>query len=136
MHKVLLDTGPLVALLDSSESNHESCVSFLKKYKGGFVSTEAVLTEAMYLLSDSIHSQKACVDFIIKGEVRIVPFSYGSLRNALTYMERYQDTPMDFADASLVVLAEETGIHQIFTLDRRGFSIFRISHKKQFEIFP
>ena len=51
-------------------------------------------------------------------------------------MEKYHDVPMDFADATLVVLAEETGIHEIFTLDLRGFQVFRILGKKPFTIRP
>jgi predicted nucleic acid-binding protein len=51
-------------------------------------------------------------------------------------MEKYRDIPMDFADATLVCLAEETGINKIFTLDIRGFSAYRFREKKVFIIFP
>ena len=51
-------------------------------------------------------------------------------------MEKYKDIPMDFADATLVVLAEETGINEVFTLDRRGFNSYRIKGKKAFKILP
>lgn len=47
------------------------------------------------------------------------------LREAVTLMERYADTPMDFADATLVLLAEALDVDEILTLDRRGFSTYR-----------
>lgn len=47
-------------------------------------------------------------------------------------MEKYKDIPMDFADATLVVLAEETGIDEVLTLDMRGFSAYRIHGIKAF----
>lgn len=49
-------------------------------------------------------------------------------------MEKYKDIPMDFADATLVTLAEETGIVEIFTLDKRGFNSYRINGKKPFKL--
>jgi predicted nucleic acid-binding protein len=48
-----------------------------------------------------------------------------SLRSLLRLMSKYRDTPMDFPDATLVWTAEQTGIEQILTLDRRGFSTYR-----------
>lgn len=136
MRKLLLDTGPLVALLDKSEKNHQKSVEFLKTFSGQLVSTEPVLTEALYLLNQSISFQKTCIQFIIEGGIQLVPSSYDTLKRAIFLMEAYHDTPMDFADATLVVLAEDSGIHDIWTLDYRGFNTYRIHHKKSFVICP
>ncbi len=51
-------------------------------------------------------------------------------------MEKYKDIPMDFSDATLVTLAEETGINEVLTLDIRGFSSYRFLGKKAFRILP
>jgi hypothetical protein len=51
-------------------------------------------------------------------------------------MENYRDVPMDFADASLIALAEERKITEVFTLDRRGFTTYRIHSRKIFTIYP
>jgi len=51
-------------------------------------------------------------------------------------MEQYADLPMDFADASLVALGERLRVFRVFTLDRRGFAVFRPRHAESFEIFP
>jgi predicted nucleic acid-binding protein len=51
-------------------------------------------------------------------------------------MEKYHDVPMDLADATLVVLAEETNIREVLTLDRRGFDVYRINGRTPFTVFP
>lgn len=136
MPNILLDTGPFVALLDSSEKNHRSCVSFFKDFKGQVFTTEPVLTEVLYLLGPSLKAQKLGIEFILKGGAVLVPQSLESLRRSLELMEKYKDTPMDYADATLVTLAEEMGITEIFTLDEKGFNTYRIFGKKAFTIFP
>jgi len=136
LRNALLDTGVLVAFLDKSERNHESCVTFLKDFRGSILTTEPVLTEALYLLSPSIAAQRTCIEFILKGGASLVPQSAESLARAVVLMGKYEDIPMDFADATLVALAEETNITDILTLDRRGFNTYRIRGKKPFNILP
>ena len=136
MRSMLLDTGVFVALIDKSERNHERCVIFLREFKGKLFTTEAVLTETIYLLGPSIKAQRACVDFILKGGATLIPQSVESLSRASKLMTKYEDIPMDFADATLVSLAEELDVADILTLDRRGFSVYRIRSKAAFKIWP
>lgn len=136
MRSVLLDTGALVALLDKSEKNHERCVSFLKDFRGRFLTTEPVMTEALYLLGPSVQNQKACIDFILKGGAILISQSSDSLLRCVALMEKYSDVPMDFADATLVALAEEIETDEIFTLNKKGFLTYRLKGKKAFKIYP
>ena len=136
MRSLLLDTGAFVALLDKSEKNHERCADFFKTFKGEVFTTEPVLTETLYLLGPSIKAEKACIDFILRGGATLVPQSAASLTRAIVLMAKYKDIPMDFADATLVTLAEETAINEVFTLDMRGFSAYRIHGKKAFTVWP
>ena len=136
MDSILLDTGALVALLDRSEAAHKECVNFFSSFRGAVYTTEPVLTEALYLLGPSVKAQRVCIDFILKGGATLVPQSPASLVRVSALMDKYHDVPMDFADATLVVLAEETGIYEIFTLDVRGFQVYRILGKKPFTIRP
>jgi hypothetical protein len=136
VRSALLDTGFLVALLDRSERNHERCVEELKAYSGELLTTEPVLTESLYLLGPSTKAQKACIEFLLRGGAVLVPQSAASLSRAAALMEKYQDVPMDFADATLVVLAEETGADEVFTLDRKGFAAYRIHGRKGFTVRP
>ncbi len=136
MRSLLFDTGAFVALLDKSEKNHERCVAFLKEFKGKLFTTEPVLTETLYLLGPSIKAQRVCIDFILKGGATLIPQAKESLSRASALMEKYEDIPMDFADATLVSLAEEIDGVEILTLDRRGFSAYRIRGKTAFKIWP
>jgi len=136
MRSAILDTGPFVAFLDKSENNHDRCVAAFKNFNGSLLTTEAVLTEVIYLLGPSVKAQKTCIEFILKGGATLVPQSAESLARAIVLMEKYKDIPMDFADATIVVLAEETGIDEVFTLDLRGFGAYRILGKKPFNVQP
>jgi predicted nucleic acid-binding protein len=136
MRSALFDTGVFVALLDESERNHGRCVAFFKEFKGELFTTEPVLTETLYLLGPSIKAQRSCIDFILKGGVTLIPQSKESLSRVSVLMKKYADIPMDFADATLVSLAEETDIVEILTLDKRGFGVYRIRGKTAFKIWP
>ena len=136
MRNILLDTGAFVALLDRSEKNHERCIRFFREFKGDPFTTEPVLTETLYLLGPSVKAQMLCIDFIVKGGATLIPQSIESLSRASALMEKYADIPMDFADATLVALAEEIKTNEIFTLDHKGFSAFRIRGKTAFTIRP
>jgi predicted nucleic acid-binding protein len=136
MPNLLLDTGPFVALLDSTEKSHERCVMFYKEFRGQLFTTEPVLTEVLYLLGPSIKAQKAGIEFVLRGGAILVPQSRESLKRGLELMEKYKDIPMDFADATLVALAEEMGVVEVFTLDVRGFNIYRMHGRKVFRLWP
>ena len=136
MNELILDTGPLVALLDRSERNHQRCLTFFREIRGRVVTTEPVLTEAVYLLGPSFRCQKPVLDFFVQGGAELVSLSPELLQRSLWLMEKYADVPMDLADATLVALAEQRGCSNILTLDRRGFETYRINGKKTFVIHP
>ena len=131
----ILDTGPWVALIDRSESKHSICVQWLKNYSGRLYSTEAVLTEVLYLLNFSVKAQSAAIDFVLKSVVEIIPSSVASLKKAKDLIKKYSDLPMDYADATLVCLAIDTGIRDIITFDEKDFNIYRVK-KQPFVITP
>ena len=131
---VILDTGPWVALIDRSESRHPDCVQWLKGFSGNLYSTEAVLTEVLYLLNFSIIAQSAAIDFVLKSIVDIVPSNKQSLRKTRILMKKYADLPMDYADATLVCLAADAGVQNIATFDKKDFSIYALPAKKKFNL--
>jgi predicted nucleic acid-binding protein len=136
MREIILDTGPFVALLDRSEHSHETCAAFFKKTEGRFITTEPVLTEVVYLLGPSFAMQRPALEFILRGGAEVVSQTQKSLQRALQLMEKYRDVPMDFADATLVTLAEERSLREVFSLDRRGFITYRIHSRKAFTLYP
>ena len=136
MMQVLLDTGPWVALIDRSEGRHAECLAWLRKYEGQIYSTEAVLTEVLYLLNFSTDAQQSGLDFVLSGAVIIVPSSLESLRSVGALMKKYKDVPMDFADATLVCLAQELSIRHIVTFDRKDFGIYSFKKGQPFIVLP
>jgi len=135
-HELLLDTGAFVALVDRSERRHADCVAALDRWGGPIVTTEAVLTETLYLVGPRWQAQKLCLEFVLRGAFVLVPPSQASLRRVAVLMERYRNLPMDYADATLVALGEELGTDLVFTLDRRGFSAYRLNQRKAFQVLP
>jgi uncharacterized protein len=133
---LLLDTGAWVALLDRREREHSRCVQTLQGLTGRLLSTEAVLTETLWLVSGLRDGPRRCAEFVRRGAVTLVPFSPEVLMRAVELMERYRNVPMDYADATLVVLAEEVDPSGVFTLDRRGFAVYRIHGRRAFDIVP
>ncbi len=133
---LLLDTGAFVALVDRSERRHADCVAVLEGWSGGIVTTEAVLTETLHLVGPRWQAQKQCLEFLLRGAFVLVPASHTSLLRVAALMEKYRDVPMDYADATLVALGEEIGCDAVFTLDRRGFSAYRLKSRKAFQVLP
>jgi len=132
----ILDTGPWVALIDRSETRHAESVQWLKNFAGRLYSTEAVLTEVLYLLNFSISAQCAALDFVLESVVEIVPSSTKSLQKTKNLMKKYADLPMDFADATIVCLAAETRMQNVVTFDRKDFVIYKLPKKQSFTIMP
>jgi predicted nucleic acid-binding protein len=135
-NELLLDTGAFVALVDRSEKLHADCVAVLESWTGPIVTTEAVLTETLFLVGPQWRAQNVCLEFLLRGAFQLVPSSQASLRRVAVLMERYRNVPMDFADATLVALGEELGTKLVFTLDRRGFSAYRLNQKNAFHLIP
>lgn len=123
---ILLDTGPLVAAFDPSDENHASCVRALRTLDAHLVTTNPVLTEAFHLLSRSRRGPSRLSDYLLDGPVAVRPLRERDLRRSLQLMSQYWDTPMDFADASLVAIGERSGIDRVFTMDRRHFATYRM----------
>lgn len=135
-NELLLDTGAFVALVNRSERRHADCVAALEGWTGAIVTTEAVVTETLYLLGPRWRAQKVCLEFLKRGAFHLVPTTHAVLERVSVLMEKYQDVPMDYADATLVALGEELETNLVLTLDRRGFSTYRLNGRKTFQIIP
>jgi predicted nucleic acid-binding protein len=123
-------------MLDRSQKGHRNFVDFFDSWKGQVFSSEAVLTEATHLLGRVHGGRKVCLDFFLAGGAVLVPQSLTSVRRCRELLEQYENVPMDFADATLVVLAEDLGTDLVLTTDRKDFGIYRIGGKRPFRIKP
>ena len=136
MSPVLLDTGVLVALLDRSEKYHEACAQIVPSIESPLVTCEAVITEACYLLRTTPGAAAAVLENVDQG-VFLIPYRLQSrARRLSSLLKKYSDVPMDFADATLVVLAEELSTRVVLTTDRRDFGIYRIRGRGRFRMLP
>lgn len=133
---LLLDTGALISLLDRSQRDHRACVRYFEAWEGSVVSSEVVLTEATHLLGGLPGGRRACLDFFLAGGAVLVPATSASLRRARELIEQYASLPMDYADATLVVLAEEIETDLVFTTDRKDFGVYRICGRQRFRVVP
>ena len=136
MPAVLVDTGPLVALLDRSDPDHVACQETLSSLNDSMVSVWPVITEAMYMLRAYWQAQEALWEMIEMGAVEILPLGIDDVPRMKELMRKYRDLPMDLADAALVRVAERERLRRIFTLDRRDFQVYRPSRIGRFAILP
>jgi hypothetical protein len=131
MRAWLLDTGPLVAYLDGGDPAHARVAARLGAWTGRLCTTCAVVTEAMHFVSAHARGPSLLARFADQSGLLVYDCAQpGQLRHAAALMEQYADTPMDFADATLVLLAERLNLFDIATLDRRGFSTYRTRRRK------
>ena len=135
MEAWLLDTGPIVAFLDEADAAHRGVVHAFERFTGRFVTTDAVVVEAMHLVSHTPAGPRLLIDFLFSSQAAIhSSMAADILLQAGELMTKYADVPMDFADATLVLLATRLRISAVCTLDRRGFRTYRSGTRKAFEL--
>lgn len=133
MNRILIDSGPLIALFDASDFYHEAAVEFIQKNSYPLLSSLASVTEVLHLLDFNRNAQIDFLEWISRGGVEIHPIQKEDFPRIKALTEKYRDLPMDFADACLVLLAEKLDIISIATIDR-DFTIYRIRGRKKFHI--
>ncbi len=131
----MVDTGPLVAIFDRDDPDHARCAQAFKQVRPILVTTWPVITEAMYLLAFSRRAQDGVLEMIQRGTVTVAPLAGQDVPRVRALMEKYEDIPMDFVDATLVRVAERDEIVTIFTLDT-DFTIYRAGRGRMFTISP
>jgi len=131
MKNTLIDAGPLIALFDKTDAFHSAACNSLSSHKCKLITTWPVVTEVMHMISFSVKAQQGFIEWIIRGGLNIEPLESIHLKRILDLLIKFEDLPMDLADASLVVLAVERKLDSIFTLDS-DFKIYRTFLKKPF----
>ena len=126
--RVLIDTGPLVAWLDAGDRHHAPVRAWLSTFSGELLSTWPVLTEVCHLLPESLVS--GFLRWVGAGGLTVVELSATAMPTLADRMDKYADLPMDLADASLIWVAETSGVLEVLTLDRRDFGIYRTERGK------
>ncbi len=129
MKNIIVDSGPLIALFDYDDKYHNKVVNFLKTYDGNLLTTWAVMTEVSHMLAFNLKVQINFLKWVELGGVKLIDLDQKDLQKLIKYMEKYLDVPMDLADGSLMIVAENHHIKEILSIDS-DYDIYRTLKKK------
>lgn len=133
---VLIDTGPLVAILCREDAQHHSCVAALKGIQDELVTCWPVITEAVHLLGGRVDRIRSLLMMLAGGAVTCVDMPTAAAAWIDGFYHRFADQVPDLADAALMYLAERDEIDVIFSLDRRDFAVYRTSDNRSLSVIP
>jgi predicted nucleic acid-binding protein len=136
VRRILVDTGPLVAILAPEERHHPICVSLLRSLPSPLITCWPVITEAMWLLRKSPRSVKKLLSAISAGVLEIPAVTAAEAGQIGSILDQYASLRPQFADAMVVYLARRENIETIFTLDRRDFLVYRNARNRPFHLIP
>jgi predicted nucleic acid-binding protein len=129
MNPVIADTGPVVALLDPSDGHHSWARDCFKRLAPPVATCEAVLCEVHFLLRRFPPGRRTLLK-LISGGTFSLPFQVGNhLADLAKLLMKYEDTPMDFADACIIQMAEASRDAKVWTIDS-DFKIYRLSNRR------
>ena len=136
MPLVLVDTGPLIAVLSPTDAHHRECVEQLHKLAPPLPTCWPVVTEAAWLLRREPAAIQRLLGSFDAGLLRLLVMNEAALPWIAAFLQRYRRLGPQLADAALVYLAEREDIDTVFTLDRRDFSVYRFGRNRSFHLLP
>lgn len=128
--RILIDAGPLIALFHPKDNNYSLIKDFFNKYEYRFISTLAVYAEVSHHLKFNPQYQQNFFEWVTLRGIILADINQHDIPRIAELMKKYADLPMDFADASLLVTAEKTGIMEIISFDK-DFDIYRLPGNKK-----
>jgi uncharacterized protein len=136
--KIAVDTGVFVALLSRRDSFNRICQEALNKLPETteLYTTEACLVETSFLLPSRSDVRERWRSLIQLLQINIVHLDLDGFGRVFDLLDKYQDLPMDFADATLVVACERLNVTRVFTIDFNDFELYRPRHCQRFELLP
>ena len=136
MNGVLVDTGPLVAILSIQDAAHAVCLEQSRTISRPMLTCWPVVTEAFWLLRNRPVAVRGLFAAFRDDTLRIAPLDKADIPPIERILETYASLRPQLADAALVHLADREGVHTIFTLDRRDFSVYRLSRNRPLRLIP
>lgn len=132
---ILVDTGPMLAMIDRRDHWHDRCVAILPRLPLPLLTSEAVLAELFYLVRADRRATQAVWNFVHSAAITLGTIGDQDLPGLASLMKQYADVPMDFADATLVYLAQRERLNTVFTIDS-DFLVYRIGGRQRFRVLP
>jgi predicted nucleic acid-binding protein len=132
----LVDTGAVVALVNRADRYHAAAVEWFRHFRGELLTTEAVITETSYVLAASPPHQRAALLWFQRARTaQLLRIEAVDDHAAVArIIDKYSSLPCDYADATLIALAERANVVVIATIDQRDFSVYRLRGRKRFRI--
>lgn len=124
MSDVIVDTGPLVALLVRTDDHHRWTMERLREIRPPLLTCEAVLAEAAHLVRRVHHGSDGFADLLGSDLLRVECLVMAERATVSRLLRKYADRPMSLADACVVRLAELHDGASVFTIDG-DFSVYR-----------
>jgi predicted nucleic acid-binding protein len=134
--KALADAGALLAYLDRTDPWHGACRAAFDEFRLPLATSVAVVTELLDLVGDNPREVDVTWKFIRSNTLTLLPIADGDLEHIDALMRKYHDRPMDFADATLVHLAQRESIFTVFTVDHNDFEAYRVGARRRFRVLP
>ena len=126
-----VDSGPLVAWLNARDTHHARAIAFFKARRERLITTWPVITEVCHLAPR--HSRAGLLRWIAAGGASVFHLPDDQTATLAELIERYDDLPMDLADASLVWLSHHASTVLVATIDRTDFSVYRGAGNRRFK---
>lgn len=136
MTRVLVDTGPLVAIVSRRDNHHHVCVDQLRSLTPPLLTCWPVITEAAWLLRHEPSAIQRLLRSADIGFLQIASLEADAPEWLAKFLRRYRKLGAQIADGCLVYLAERENIETVFTLDRRDFSVYRFQRNRSFRLLP
>jgi len=133
---VLVDTGPIVAILFSSDEHHRRCVEQLHGIKGRLLTCWPVIAEVAWLPRSHSQALGLLLSSFRGRPFELLSMDESDLAGIAAILAKYQGLGIQLADAALVHLRIGEGIETVFTLDRRDFGVLRLARGKKFRVIP
>jgi len=134
--RVIVDAGPLVAILNRLDSHHRECHEQGLELSQPFVTTWPVIAEAAWLLRKTPGGVSGLLKMVSEGLLECYALDAAAAKWMDELLVKFTDQNVQLADASLLYVAEKEQIENIFTLDRRDFRLFRLAGNRPLRLLP
>ncbi|GHV86717.1 pilus biogenesis protein [Spirochaetia bacterium] len=132
LNSILIDSGPLIALFDQDDKYNKRIAAFIRDKSWRLVTTSAVVAEVSHMLNFNVLTQINFFEWILRRGLLIEDIKQQDIGRVIELTRKYKDLPMDFADCTLVIAAEKTGIRSIISIDS-DFDVYRLPGKVRIE---
>jgi uncharacterized protein len=134
--RVLVDTGPIVAILCREDAQHLACVAALQQIPEALITCWPVVTEVVHLLGDRVDRVRRLLTMLGSGAIQCIDLPPDAVDLLDAFYARFAEHAPDLADAALMCLADRHGIETVFSLDQRDFAIYRTAKNRALHVVP